>query len=214
MTTAPTSALGVALTTAGRRRHHPRGSVLVFEGDPAGDVLLVVAGDVKLERAGADRPQMLELLGPGDWLGEMGVLDGGLRTATATALTPVEVSVVGAATFRDLLTAEPELVAELLAVTSRRLARASQHQIELGTTDSLGRVCGRLVELGERFGRWSVDGVAVRAPISQLDIASWAGMSRESVVKAFSTLRDLGWIRTSGRRITLVDPVALRARSA
>ena len=202
-----------ALTALGRHRFHPPGSVLFFEGDPAHDVVLVVDGEVKLERMVGDRPVILDLLGPGDWFGEMGVLDGGVRSATATTLTRAELRVVPGSAFVGLLGARPRLMADLLRVSGRRLARASGHQAEMGATDALGRVCGRLVDLADRYGRRSQDGIVVRSPLSQAEIASWAGMSRESVVKSLATLRDRGWVRTRGRRITLVDLDSVRDRS-
>jgi CRP/FNR family cyclic AMP-dependent transcriptional regulator len=201
-----------ALVDSGRRRRHPAGSILFFEGDPAHDVLLVLEGEVKLERTVADRSMILDVLGPGEWFGEMGVLEGGTRSATATTLTATELSVVGATAFTDLLGEHPGMVAELLAVTGRRLARTSRHQAELGATDAMGRVCGRLVEMAERYGRRSVEGVTIRSPLSQADIAAWAGISRESVVKSLSTLRELGWVRTRGRRLTLLELDAGRDR--
>jgi CRP/FNR family cyclic AMP-dependent transcriptional regulator len=104
------------------------------------------------------------------------------------------------------------MMSELLRVTSRRLARASQLHAEFGASDAMGRVCGRLIEMAERYGRRSNEGVTIRSPLSQADIGAWAGISRESVVKALSTLRELGWVRTRGRRITLLEPDAVRDR--
>ena len=175
-------------------------------------MLLVVAGEVKLERTVADRSMILEVLRPGEWFGEMGVLDSGVRTAGASALTSVELRVVGASEFTGLLGEHPAMMSELLRVTARRLATTSRLQAELGATDALGRVCGRLVEMAERYGRRSVDGVIIRSPLSQADIGAWAGISRESVVKSLSTLRELGWVRTQGRRITLLHLDAVRER--
>ena len=205
--------LGPAMVALGRRRRHPPGSIIFFEGDTAGEVLFVVEGAVRLECTVGDRARMVELLVAGESLGEAGVLSGAGRSAIAIAANRVELLAIDSATFTELLAARPELTTELLATISRRLVRTSRRHAELGSTDGLGRVCGRLVELVERFGQPCVDGTAIVAPLSQGDIASWAGLSRETMVKSLATLRHLGWIRTDGRTIRVVDLDAVRRRT-
>ncbi|CAN5625412.1 Crp/Fnr family transcriptional regulator [soil metagenome] len=209
MTLADTSSPLAALA---RRRTYPRGSVLFFQGDPSHDVLFIVDGAVRLDCVVSNGAQMLELLGSGDWLGEMGVIADEARSATAVAVTAVDVDVIDRDAFASLM-ADPIVAAQLLVNATRRVARASRRQTELGASDALGRVCARLTELAERFGEPSSIGVAIRSPLSQKDIASWAGISRETVVTSLSTLRTLGWIQTRGRQITLLRPEAVLSRS-
>jgi CRP/FNR family transcriptional regulator, cyclic AMP receptor protein len=94
-----------------------------------------------------------------------------------------------------------------------RLRNTSQRQLEFGTADALGRVCGRLVEMMARYGRGAA-GAVITAPLSQSEIAGWSGLSREAVVKTLAALRALGWIEMNGRTITVLDPVALKARAS
>jgi CRP/FNR family transcriptional regulator/pyruvate formate lyase activating enzyme len=103
---------------------------------------------------------------------------------------------------------------ELLRAVTERLRGASRRQVEFGTVDGLGRVCARLVDLMTRYGRPDQLGVAITAPLSQQEIGSWAGLSREAVVKALHALRCLGWVETRGRTITVTDPAAVRGRAA
>jgi CRP-like cAMP-binding protein len=72
----------------------------------------------------------------------------------------------------------------------------------------LARVCGRLAHLAGD-GR-----VELRVPMSQSDLAAWAGLSRGAVVKALRTLRALGWIESRGRDIVLLDVSAILDRAA
>lgn len=202
------------LAALGRRRRYPNGSVVFFEGDPAREVFVVVDGAVRLECTAGERSQMLDLLGPGDLLGEIGVLCGGTRSATAVAATQVEAQVIDAAVLIDRLASRPDLWSDLLGTVALRLVRTSRRHAELGSSDGLGRVCNRLVELVDRFGRPAGPGIDVQVALSQADIGSWSGLSRETVVKSMSTLRRLGWIRTNGRTITVVDVDALRLRGA
>ena len=90
----------------------------------------------------------------------------------------------------------------------RRLA--DRKRLEFSALDTLGRVAWRLLELSERFGHQTDDGIAVELPLSQEQLASWCGASREATVKALGTLRSLGTITTARRRVLIGDPEALR----
>jgi CRP/FNR family cyclic AMP-dependent transcriptional regulator len=85
--------------------------------------------------------------------------------------------------------------------------------VEFGTSDTIGRVAARLVELAERYGRPSEHGVRIDLPITQEELASWVGSSREGVNKALHTLRGLHWVETERRSITVLDVEALRRRA-
>jgi CRP/FNR family cyclic AMP-dependent transcriptional regulator len=95
-----------------------------------------------------------------------------------------------------------------------RLRDASQRQAEYGARDAVGRVCRRLVEMMDRHGRAEGGGVMIDAPLSQTDIAAWAGLSREAVVKALHALQVLGRVTTGARTITVLDVEAVMSRAS
>ena len=94
-----------------------------------------------------------------------------------------------------------------------RLRDASRRQVEYGALDAVGRVCRRLVELMDRYGEPTGAGVRIGGPLTQGDIAAWAGLSREAVVKALHGCgRSGGWRRRHARSPSLdVDAVTSRA---
>ena len=79
----------------------------------------------------------------------------------------------------------------------------------------MGRVASRIVELSERFGA-AAEGEDIRIdfPLTQEELAGWTACSRDSVVKALQSMRDLGWIETGRRRITVLDLDAVRRTAA
>ena len=89
-----------------------------------------------------------------------------------------------------------------------------RRQVEYGALDAVGRVCRRLVELMDRYGEPSAVGVAISGPLTQGEIAAWAGLSREAVVKALAGLHALGWVTTTPRSITVVDVDAVTFRAS
>src|SRR5262249_47259500 len=155
-------------------------------------VLAMLAGYAKLTMTAINgRVTMLELRGPGDVLGEMAVIDGAPQSANAIAVGPVEVLLLAADRFDALRRERAGVANALLPVVVHRLRQASGRQHELGTADVIGRVCRRLAELAHPLGERSPDGVRVRA-LSQQELADWAGVSRDGVVRALHELRALG----------------------
>ena len=101
----------------------------------------------------------------------------------------------------------------VLADLAVRLRDTTRRQVEYGALDGVGRVCRRLVELMACFGRPDGSGVVITAPLTQRDIAAWAGLSCEAVVKALQALRHEGLVATTVRTITVLDVDAVRARA-
>jgi CRP-like cAMP-binding protein len=140
----------------------------------------------------------------------MSVLDGKPRSASAVAAAETDVYVVPADALLRLLDSDHRATRELLVVLAERLREADRRRLEFTTRDTLARVAARLLELSERFGEPTADGVRVELPLVQDDLARWCGASRESTVKALRTLRGLGVVTTARRTVTVHDERALR----
>jgi CRP/FNR family transcriptional regulator, cyclic AMP receptor protein len=194
----------------GRRVRFRRGQALFTEGDVADRVFVIDSGWVTITSlAPGGREIVLGLRGPGDVIGELSALDGAPRSATALAAADVEATVApGSALMRAL--GDPAAAMELLRVLANRLRDADRKRLEFAALDSLGRVAWRLQELGERFGEETPNGIEVELPLSQEQLASWCGASREATVKALAALRTLGWITTGRRSVLIRDADALR----
>jgi CRP/FNR family transcriptional regulator, cyclic AMP receptor protein len=188
-------------------RNFPRGTALFHERQAADRVLVVLQGCVKLSCVSAIR-------GPGDLLGELAAIDGEPRSATVTALEPVEALSLSAGDFRSFLEAHPRVALALLAVLTRRLRDADRKRVEFAAEDTMTRVAARIVELSERFGDKVARGLEIDLPISQEELAGWTGCSRDSVVNALQAMRGLGWIETQRRQILVRDIDALRRHAA
>jgi CRP-like cAMP-binding protein len=157
------------------------------------------------------RQAVLELRGPGDLVGEMGAIDRKPRSADVISLSDVEVVVVPADQFEALVRAHGDIAHRLLVIVVARLREASARQLELGTVDVVARVCRRLVELAVN-GTIVDGGVVLRSEMSQQDLADWAGVSRDGVVRALHELRNLGWLETGRRRLIIRDLDAVKRR--
>jgi len=203
-------ALGEALRRAGGRRQFASGQALFVQGDSAERVFLLESGWVLLScSAPGGREIVLGLRGPGDVIGDMSVLDGAPRSATALALEPLEATVAPASALTAALE-DSGVARAMIRVLASRLRDADRKRLEFSALDTLGRVAWRLLELSDRFGRRTDEGIAIELPLSQEQLASWCGASREATVKALATLRSLGAITTGRRRVVIGDPEALQ----
>jgi CRP/FNR family transcriptional regulator, cyclic AMP receptor protein len=196
-------------------RSFPRGTALFHERQAADRVLVVLQGCVKLSCVSdGGKEVVLAIRGPGDLLGELAAIDGEPRSATATALEPVEALSLSAGDFRSSLEAHPRVGLALLRVLTRRLRDADRKRVEFAAEDTMTRVAARIVELSERFGDKVARGLEIDLPISQEELAGWTGCSRDSVVNALQAMRGLGWIETQRRQILVRDIDALRRHAA
>jgi CRP-like cAMP-binding protein len=205
----------VELTSLGTRRRFPPAAAVFLEGDVAHEALVLLEGSVKISVTARDGKEIiLDVVGEGSLVGELSAVDGQNRSATAIALTPIEVLAVPCRTFIELMHRRPALMYELLVSITVRLRSSVRRQLEYGAGDALGRLCVRLLELAADYGHSVTDGrIEFDLPVSQSDLASWTGLSREAVVKALRNLRQLGWIENHGRHIIVNRPDRLRARA-
>lgn len=204
-----------ALLSHMRRRRASRGQPLLRAGAAGDEVVIVLEGRVKLVAYGADRREVvLGLRGPGDLIGEMAALGGQRRTASAVAVDEdVQAAYLSAEELRRFLAAHPGVALVLIRMLVRRLSEADRDRIDLATQDSVGRVAKRLVELAADHGTPDGAGTRIELSLTQDELASWTGATRETVSRALALMRRLGWIGTDNRSITVLDADALRERS-
>ena len=203
-----------ALEARGRRKQFSPGDALIHEG-LAGDVVLVLLrGVVKVTSITDSGSEIvLGFCGPGELVGELSVLDREPRSGNVTAIEPVEALLVSSREFLAFLERDGA-VRTMLQVLVRRFRDSDRRLVEFGASDALGRVASRLLELTRDYGRSSERGMEIALPLTQDELASWAGCSKKSLVMSLQTLRRLGCIETARRSITVLDVEALRERAA
>jgi CRP/FNR family cyclic AMP-dependent transcriptional regulator len=204
-----------ALLGVGRRRAWQRGEIMIRRGDPADSAIVLLEGVAKIHNAGPEGTEVvLGLSGPGDLLGEISAVRDATRAANATALEPIRAAVLPTPELRTFLSRHPRATLALLELVVGRLNTADARRIEFATSETLGRVSSRLIELAERFGERRSDGtVDVGLPINQQELASWSASSLESTARALRTLRGLGLIETRRLRLTVRDLDQLRSHA-
>lgn len=194
--------LGVLLRYAVRKTV-PRNTLLFEQGAP-GDALYVInRGKVKVVLSDADGKEViLSVLGPGDFFGEMALIDDEPRSAGVVTMEASEFYIISKSDFRTCVAKQPELATNLMRHLSRRLRIADQKIGSLALMDVYGRVAGTLLQLAETEG----DKRVLTGRYTQKDIASMVGASREMVSRIFRDLTEAGFIELDGDRIILHEP--------
>jgi CRP-like cAMP-binding protein len=205
---------GGALLARVRRRTFSPGTEILRAGSAGDQAVLVLAGRVRLVAYGADhREVVLAIRGPGELIGEMAALGAGRRTATAVALDEVEAGFLRASELLEFLREHPDAALVVIRMVVRRLAEATRDVVDLATQDSVGRLAKRLVDLSSEHGKAAGGGTEIELALTQDELARWTGATRETVSRALRLMRQLGWVATDRKTITVLDPTALRERS-
>jgi CRP-like cAMP-binding protein len=203
-----------ALRSTMTRVEVPRGEAIFHEGDPGDRLYVIVEGKIKLGRASGDgRENLLAVLGPGEMFGELSLFDPGPRNAAGTAVADTVLLGVGSDDLDEWLRGRPEVARHLLRALARRLRRTNEALADLVFSDVPGRVAKALLDLSERFGRPTDDGLRVAHDLTQEELAQLVGASRETVNKALADFASRGWLRLEARAVVLLDIDRLRKRA-
>lgn len=195
------------------QRTFARGMVLFHKGSPGQRLYLLRSGQVRIFVLSRDGQEItINLHGPGECFGELAVLDGGPRSAGAVAQERAVAYTLEREDFLALVEAHPALARRALELITQRLRHLTEHVESLSFLDITGRVAACLLDLAEHHGQPVEDGIALQPHLTQAELASYAGATRESVNKALGILRDEGLIRQEGQTPTILDVAGLRRK--
>ncbi len=186
-------------------RNYRRGQILFAESDPGDSLLAVVSGSLKAYSTTEHGDEfLLAVVGPGETLGELALADGGLRSATVSALTEASVLRISRDAVLEVARSEPALMDALLLALTSVIRRLNGHAADLAFLD-LPRRVGKLLLAQREAAHAGAKG----ASLTQTEMAARVGASRQSVNAALQEFQRRGWIRLAAREITVLDPGAL-----
>jgi CRP/FNR family cyclic AMP-dependent transcriptional regulator len=189
-----------------RRRRFRRNEVIFHQGDPGSALHIVVSGAVKILLPSAEGEEaIIATLRPGEFFGELALLDGEPRSATATALEPTETLALPREDFDELLERDAALRTTLLRSLAAELRRLTGHVEELHFLDLAGRLAMRLVRLARDVDPAARGEVHLDWPYTQSDLAAMIGGTRQSVNKLLSVLVDRGLLRIERDALVITD---------
>lgn len=201
------------LTSSARKRSFRSGEVIFHRDDPGQVLYVIKEGKVKICLISPDGQEIsLVVLGKGEYFGEQALLDGLGRSADAVALEKVECYTLQRSDFHKAILKNPKIAISVLEVLSKRLRNTDQQVEDLIFLDVYGRVAKKLLDLSEAHGVQVDNGIRIDVRLTQQEIASMVGASRESVNKVLGYFTDKRYISTDRHRITLHQVAELRRR--
>jgi CRP/FNR family transcriptional regulator, cyclic AMP receptor protein len=188
-----------ALAEHGTVKSYPKNAVIVSEGDHSDSLYVVLSGKVKVYLADEEGKEvLLNTQGPGEYFGEV-ILDEGPRSASVMTLEPSKFSIVSKAQAQEFLATHPDAALELIRSLIHRVRALTKSVGNLALLDVYGRVARLLLELAtEQNGKLVID-----QPLTQQDMASRVGCSREMISRILKDLRAGGYVKMDGDHMVI-----------
>lgn len=178
---------------------------IIVSQEEEGDALYVIkTGKVKVTLYGdSGREVILTIFKPGDYFGEMSLIDGDPRSANVIAIDEAELLMLSRQAFLKQIEESPRLAMAVMTELCRRLRRADASIGSLALLDVFGRLAHVLIDLGKREGIAAATGIQIKERPTQQDLANMVGTTRETVSRALSEFQRRGWVEMRGRSLFL-----------
>ena len=206
--------VAVVIPNAIQAKRAFRAGEVIFHREDVGQVLYVIQeGKVNICLISPEGQEIsLVVLGKGDCFGELAILDRLPRSADAIAIDRVECYTLQRSDFHNAIMKSPKIAIQVLEVLSRRLRKTDDKVEDLVVLDVYARVAKKLLELATEHGIQVENGTRIDMRLTQQDLASMVGASRESVNKVMGYFTDKRYISTDKHKITLHRMDELRQR--
>lgn len=201
------------LTGSLRERSFEAGSMVFHQGDPGDALYLVKSGLVRIYTGGRGTgfETSVILFGrPGDVFGELAVIDGQPRSASAKALEDTTVYLMGRENFQYHMEMMPKLAFNFMSLMSRKMRRSTQHLDSMASQNVSERLANLLIRLMDEFGTKHGDDIVLDISLNQTELASLIGATRESTNRAMRQLKQQHIVQQENGKLLVRNYGALR----
>jgi CRP/FNR family transcriptional regulator, cyclic AMP receptor protein len=190
----------------GLLRKYTKNSIVFLEEESGAILFIISTGKVKVVRTDDDGKEViLSILGPGDFFGEMALLDGLPRSATVVALDESELFILHRREFLNLLESAPQIATSLLRELTQRLRKADEQIENLSLKDAVGRVATVIIRLADEMGKIRKGEVVIEDFPLQQDLANMAGTSRETISRTIHQFMRHDYVDQKGNTLIIKD---------
>lgn len=190
-----------------------KGQLLLHEGEKSDRLFIINKGRVKVSKFTIDgKEQILYILTSGEFFGELHLFNSDeVNNFSVYAIADTEICLLTKADIDRIMEANPEISLKLLKALTKRLAHTENLAQNLATKDPEVRIAHMILEFCQKFGTKKKDGILIELPITREEIASYVGVTRETISRKFSKFENLGLISLSGNKQLIVnDQLALK----
>ena len=196
------------------RRRFRRNEVIFHETDPGDSLHVVVEGRVKITRESIEGEEAIVVfLAPGDSFGELALLDGAPRSATATAVEPTETLMMSRETFAGLVEGDSPFRWRVLTGVAERIRRLTDQLAEVHFLDLAGRLALQLARLADEAAPGAAKDIQLSRSLTQSDLAAMIGGTRQRVNQILGDFAEDDLVAIDGSGIRILDLERLRQRA-
>ena len=188
-------------------KHFGKDEYIFFEGDPSSWLGVILEGRVKMiKHSEAGKDVVLDVISPGEMLGEVAAFNGNPYPATAQAMEPTVVASIYRDDFLRLLKQYPALALKVIEELGRRLREAQETIKSMAVERVERRIARVLLRLAATTGSSSGDSIIIELPLTRQDIAEMVGTTVETAIRTMSKFRKRGLVQTKRGRVIILEP--------
>jgi CRP/FNR family transcriptional regulator len=192
----------VAMTTI--HREYEKGETIYLEGEQAEKLIIINKGKVKIAKLSeTGKEQIIRVLGPGDFMGELALFTHSTLKSNAEALEPTTICILNGEKINNLIEKRPSIALKIIKEISMRLEKAENQIRSLAIQDVEQRLADTLLNMADENN-------FINLNISKKDLAAHIGMSQETLSRKLTSFQNRGWIKQEGqRKIKILNKGAL-----
>ena len=186
-------------------RKFPKNCMVILADEQGDSFFVIDSGKAKVSVTAADgREVILSVLGPGEFFGDMSLLDDHPRSANVTTLEVSDLLVIRRSDFLDAIQSHPSIAIKLMVTLAHRLRSADRQTANFALLGITDRICNVLLSVAEEQGVETEDGIIIEKRPTHQVLASMAGTARETITRVLNRLESEGYIRSQGRKLVIM----------
>jgi CRP/FNR family cyclic AMP-dependent transcriptional regulator len=194
------------ICACGTTKTYPKNSIVINEGDQTNAVYIILSGKVKIYVSDKDgREVILNILGPGEFFGELSLIDEAPRSASVMTLETSSLSMITKTSFQECIAAHPDIAMKMMHVLCQRIRSLTESVKNLALLDVYGRVARTL----ENRATLKDGELVIDQRLTHQDIANMVGASREMVSRIMKELVVGNYIQFKDKKITIQKKLPL-----
>ncbi|QEK12395.1 Crp/Fnr family transcriptional regulator [Crassaminicella thermophila] len=178
-----------------------KGDTLFYEGEKANKLFVINEGKVKLFKYTKDgKEQILHILSSGDFFGELNLFKEGEYSFNAKALEPVKLCTLTKEAMKEIVMEKPEIALKILEEIGERLTKLETLAQNLATNDVDVRIASLILELKEKHGKETSEGIVISLPLTRQDMSNYTGVARETISRKLKKFEEEQIIKLVGNK--------------
>ena len=192
-------------------KSYKKGDVLCREGDKSDTLFIINEGGVKISKLTKDgKEQIVHILTSGDFFGELSIFTNNeIYNFDVYAISNTKICTLTKQNMDEILINNPQISLKLLQVVTKRLSDTENLAQNLATNDAEIRIAYMLLEFSEKYGVPTFEGLKVKLPINREEMASYVGVTRETISRKLSIFEELGIISHKGNKLLIINKLEM-----